>query len=142
MNTIKFRAWDGHNKVMKFYTLKELAGEDKFSYDTEVEAIQSGFDNWEWMLSTGLNDKKGKEIYDGDIVRIDYKDNRYEPVVTTIIWDAKGAAFNVGSGSVSEVSWSHEVVGNIHENPELLNCTTNVQERDATLINQGKWGDK
>jgi hypothetical protein len=39
----KFRAWDDFNKVMKFYTLKQLADEDLFGYDTEYEAIQSGY---------------------------------------------------------------------------------------------------
>jgi hypothetical protein len=68
MREIKFRAWDGLNKVMLFYTLRELAGEDKFSADTEFMAVQSGFDNYKWSQFTGLKDRTGKEIYEGDIL--------------------------------------------------------------------------
>jgi len=122
---IKFRAWDNHNKVMKIYSLKELAGEDKFGYDTEFEAIQSGFDNWIWMQFTGLKDKNGKEICEGDIVE-------WKPVVLDrkmrgkVIWHMESGAWFVKDdiGDCNHLGLllyiSTEVIGNIYENPELL----------------------
>lgn len=132
---IEFRAWDDHNKVMKFYTLKQLADEDKFNYDTEFEAIQSGFDNWKWMQYTGLKDKNKIKIYEGDIVNcgmrmyevaIDFNGyylQRYK------LWHGRFVPSDKFSMSLITIpskgrfggeAKGAEVIGNIHEHPELI----------------------
>lgn len=78
--------------------------------------------NPEWyevMQFTGLHDKNGKEIYEGDICRVDHLDKRYKPSNEQISWD-KTEGWSVGCGSTTEVHWSHEVIGDIYQNPELL----------------------
>ena len=70
------------------------------------------------MQSTGLEDERGKEIFEGDII----KDSMYQSEVffshgSFMVW--------IGSGMYLELSqmgneW--EIIGNIHENPELSIC--------------------
>jgi hypothetical protein len=110
MRDIKFRAWvRQQNKMLPPATIPEICK----SYSMPLY--------WaEMMQFTGLRDKNGKEIFDGDIVKIDWKDSRYNPVISVVKWDEQEAAFDFGGGTASEVSWSHEVIGNIYESPELL----------------------
>ena len=75
--------------------------------------------NVELMQFTGLLDKNGKEIYEGDIY------HQGDPQITYIV-EFRDAAFmgkQVGNTSYAGLfHWQglHEVIGNIYENPELL----------------------
>lgn len=73
------------------------------------------------ILPTGLHDKNGKEIYEGDIVREDKE-------LWKIVWEvdklAGFEAVNIHREHISlgGAGWERcEVTGNIYENPELLN---------------------
>lgn len=88
---------------------------------------------------TGLKDKNGKLIYENDYVKIDSSTININETEAVVFWDNDEASFNLrwlpkGSGAqaikrIKKLSkhgigdirwWEVEVIGNIHENPELL----------------------
>ena len=71
------------------------------------------------MQFTGLKDKNGKDIYEGDICSTDSKEYAMNK---SVVWDARHARFEFDyplGKSILQRS-SIEVIGNIYENPELL----------------------
>lgn len=113
MRDIKFRAWDIAYK--KWLEQKEV-------YEEVAEQGMWNPERSEYfhiMQYTGLKDKNGKEIYEGDIVMKEtYSRGYWLPVV----W--KEAMFAVGESGLSPLYKSdakyYEVIGNIYENPSLL----------------------
>lgn len=127
MRNIKFRAWDKELKQM------HICGQDVHDSITFNEQniaqyynLQNGCGSpttYELMQYTGLKDKNGKEIYEGDIVLID-KENQIkgqvkysEQYASFIIVDTNSIADEAENLSCySEI----EVIGNIYDNPDLL----------------------
>lgn len=83
------------------------------------------------MQFTGLKDKNGKEIYEGDVVRaFDYDMNPNDPVIMgTVIFDEARAAWCIHYGPLdtgdTELAWDmgiseYEIIGNIYEDPKLI----------------------
>jgi len=111
MREIKFRAWDKENKEM---VEVELLGKRVLLVkDGEWENIE----NFEVMQYTGLKDKNGKEIYEGDIVNC-FRHEGFEFVTTRL--GSNGIETQLGFYPFIEVYGYAEVIGNIYENPELL----------------------
>lgn len=124
MREIKFRAWNVDKRKMHLlneddwdvtrryggFPRQEVMGYEKPKNNEEAGRL-------ELMQSTGLKDKNGKEIYEGDILRI--FDKNYE---VKIIQTESRMFVNYGypdkhNGPAPD--WV-EVIGNIYENPELL----------------------
>ena len=128
MRQIKFRAWDKSSNC--WIDMKTVAIDPDGGHllsATGDELVWSNHSNYEIMQFTGLTDKNGKEIYEGDI--LEHWDNRYiVPNFTPL--DRMYKAENIkehqeGSDdwiSMSNVDW--EVIGNIYENPDLIKNST------------------
>lgn len=113
MRERKYKFWDKHNKVwVGPYTLEQLADHDKFSSDREYQPICS---KWECFIPVeyiGIKDRKGQEIWEGDIVRYDGS----QGVVT---WSKTAPQFiPFPSARMLDNRW--EVVGNVYEHSNLL----------------------
>ena len=115
---IKFRVWDKEKK--KFITTKP---ENSVEANVSLEFATGYLTRWnEYVLMqfTGLLDKNGKEIYEGDIVR-HYKlndHNKSEPIIGEItISPLQGV---VGGNWPLSFDNRVEIIGNLYENPELM----------------------
>lgn len=127
MCDIKFRAWDTVNKRFIHVSLGDLVCG---ACTNDGDKPLSGYKQV-WEQFAGLKDKNGKEIYEGDIVEAKHSD-WIEPTICVVKWcgDEKYPAFNLKPeldevvNSIALVAqsdfFSVKVVGNIHENPELL----------------------
>ena len=125
--TPKFRAWD--RLTDKMFPVGIIDCSIQAVYIEEPNGLDScrNFDEIELMQSTGLEDKNGREIYEGDIVRYECC---FESYVEEVIYDDKHC--NFGTIDKDEKTFSFdalisdfdvdcfEVVGNIYENTEFL----------------------
>jgi uncharacterized phage protein (TIGR01671 family) len=139
MREIKFRAWDKDNSEMyyqnetKYNEVWEIDFNGiRFLEEQTIDSYLGGEyhdqkDEWVapnqiLMQYTGLKDKNGKEIYEGDIVEctqqgqsqkgeVNFKDGMFN-------WEYKKDELSWLYGVT--LKWDGEIIGNIYENPELL----------------------
>lgn len=130
---IKFRAWNIEDKIMLMEAQDMYDGLGTY-YDNkgnEVDVYQyfnsSSFggilddakeSTHAVMQSTGLKDKNGKEIYEGDIIKIISKNRKWEGI-KIVEWDAPRAMFTPSQIRYADVT-ATEIIGNIYQNPELM----------------------
>jgi len=121
---IKFRAWDTEHDQM--LDDDEVMSTSKYLNYVFVDAKEHGLI---YMQYTGLHDKNGKEIYEGDIINLpDYQFNPVQASFMQGVFGVTGAdsghyplrAFSKTGSSSIEIESPMEVIGNIYENPELL----------------------
>ena len=130
MREDKFRAWNEHSKKWIYFSLESLFG-DLLGRKKRPEIVEFWHArNYELKTYkyTGLKDKNGKEIYGGDIFNFhpskEWKGTEPDnPCVVFWSNDLGAWMFYVGKPEMSTLlppSKSIEIIGNIYENPELL----------------------
>jgi len=126
MREIKFRAWDKNRKKMWSHSdLYKMDCSNEYPFLALIRGFYATnmFPGEEMdvipMQFTGLYDKNGKEIYEGDIVS--YFGLKYEVLFKNgaFGWMEDGAFYSFNEMDRSEVN-KFEIIGNIYENPELL----------------------
>ena len=120
MKNFKFRVWDKNNKKMldwKELDLTKELGEDEITIFEPTGQFAQPMYFYETMQSTGLKDNDGIEFYEKDIVR-----NIDSEELGVVEYDE--GQFRVSYNGVSEQLWEIDkdlqIIGNIYENPELL----------------------
>lgn len=117
MREIKFRAWDKAEKQMRYLT--DIVKLGKSETDRHIH-----------MQFTGLKDKNGKEVYDGDRVSLRFEEAFFsDTIVGEIDWSDSGSGWIVDfpdrghSILISSLDIDYaqlEVIGNIYESKDLL----------------------
>lgn len=128
MIEIKFRAWDKINKKMVYQKYPFSFGISPDHPDIELgtyfkqtygKRVKWSADEMVPMQYIGIKDKKGKEVYEGDIVKHcnGYREVYYDEDTYSFQMELNHAVLDQ---EVSVSSEDIEVVGNIYENSELL----------------------
>ena len=120
----KFRAWHKESKEMILFKYDGVCDEYSHLAFSAVEkkyrgicALPIHFNDYKsekkiiLMQYTGLTDKNGKEIYEGDI--LDYRGSGTTPYKLEVVYS--GATFNIAGLIIDD----YVVIGNIYENPNL-----------------------
>jgi len=149
MNNLKFRAWDKENKrwideymfvidsggqfqmqvsAREFYPeVDDLLNKGDIGDYRVVDYTDWTFESIDLVQSTGLKDKKGNEVYEGDILKWTARDNDNSIMsqIDVVKRDRYGF-FTVGGDCLcdpanrSQVRTQSVILGNIYENPTLL----------------------
>lgn len=128
----KFKAWDKYHEMI--VSIISIDFENKIAYVEQEngDRYDIHFDNLIFLQSTGLKDKNGVEIFEGDIVKVsvhngfDYYDNEV-CVVRKSRFHSGLVCINPNNDMECRIfnqdvleDYQYEVIGNIYENPELL----------------------
>lgn len=120
---MKYRAWDKEFKEMVQVNALVLDEQVIKATYKNGNVVKEDMKNYELMQSTGLKDKNGKEVFVGDIIKCTrgcphevYMEKEY---AGTFIGGMPAVYLK---GLLSGYAWneSEEIIGNIYENPELL----------------------
>jgi uncharacterized phage protein (TIGR01671 family) len=125
LRDIRFRAWDKRNNKWFHPDLLIITNA---GFYTDYRAFEDGcslFDyEYELMQYTGLKDKNGKDIYEGDVVKGYWWEkgvsHRHIGKVAYGMSAFKVVGIKQYLGISDELSPVYEVIGNLCENPDLL----------------------
>lgn len=118
MRPIKFRAWDKETNEMLDMVTVACERKDPWPPLYIKDGIINGIDHQDYVLMqyTGLKDKNGKEIYEGDIVRC------YGGAYWIGIYEYDDVIEIKDIRDLNDIMYSEyvEILGNKYENPELM----------------------
>lgn len=113
---IKFRAWDVNREEM--VAVDHLTWGYGFVDSGDLSEVNNEIPEWfQLMQYTGLKDKNGVEIYEGDLIKMSFYFG--EPITGEVYQPANGQYAVAGMCLFDRLAIS-EVIGNIYENQELL----------------------
>lgn len=122
----RYRAWDKE--------FKEMVQVDALVFEEQIikatykngNVVKEDLKNYVLMQSTGLTDKNGKEIFEGDVVKM-AKNVYSEPTCYEVVRH-RGGAYRLDSKQYGCELWLRhtdcEIAGNIYKNPELLEVSS------------------
>ena len=117
MREHKYRIWNEERELMSFFNLNNPATRTIFP-------VSSRLGKGILMQYTGLKDKNGKEIYEGDILYVRYGPDalggKQGGQYKTVSWKVSGNKGRTGFNLSSAIKNNYEIIGNIYENPELI----------------------
>ncbi|HFR3829799.1 TPA: YopX family protein [Streptococcus suis] len=122
----KFRVWDTIKKAMSEVEAIVYTEEKVYPFYSKVIRRYIPFSEAILMQSTGLFDKNGKEIFEGDIVVNKYGNVGYVAYLQQeagFVVVLKKSDYRLGhrnTGESYDVTTNHEIIGNIYQNPELV----------------------
>ncbi len=136
---LKFRVYAHVDNGMKMVYLCKLECDNGLWFDSANHI--DDYSN-KIMQYTGLKDKNGKEIYEGDILKMTNRNGDSAPNNYKVRWHERQAAFTVESINDGEPLGlplggnifykDKEVIGNIYETPALLNDGQKAHGSDTT----------
>ena len=109
MNRIlKFRAWDGYEMIYNDLFIRASGNPPIYQGEERDDLIV--------MQYIGLKDKNSKEVYEGDLVKSLTGSN-----CSQVVWRNNGWELNIRDGmGYTTIDSGDEIIGNVYENPELL----------------------
>ena len=123
MRSLKFRAWGGATNEHPAKMVYDIENETGYGGECFGDYLDPSM-GWNVMQFTGLHDKNGREVFEGDVLKIDGGGD-----IIPVVVSFKYASFGITwpEGNFAELKYYFdmpfcdvEVLGNIYENPELL----------------------
>jgi len=126
MREIKFRAWS--KKEEKYYNevgfhRSIIMWNDGYKKDAMgALTVAPVFENYIIEQYTGLKDKNGKEVYEGDIIKADIREYSIMTMGVIVYSNDLTSYCNLNDGGFTMLMRLRDIkiIGNIHENPELI----------------------